>query len=135
MKKEPQQKTLPRGRTVTLVSKKKPPLVTSIIVKKSSLKNYERHLMWEKKSVEKEMNQVIMSKAIPLAKKLIDAGLEGNVMAINSLFDRVFGKARQNIGLDGGAEDKPIVFMPAQLLEKYALNNQAQELLTDGNQG
>lgn len=28
--------------------------------------------------------------------------------AIDSLLDRTFGKARQNIGLDGGDEDKPI---------------------------
>ena len=28
--------------------------------------------------------------------------------AIDSLFDRTFGKARQNIGLDGGEDDKPI---------------------------
>jgi hypothetical protein len=28
--------------------------------------------------------------------------------AIDSMFDRVFGKARQNIGLDGGEEGKPI---------------------------
>ena len=29
--------------------------------------------------------------------------------AIDSMFDRVFGKARQNIGLDGGEEGEPIV--------------------------
>lgn len=28
--------------------------------------------------------------------------------AIDSMFDRVFGRARQNIGLDGGEEGKPI---------------------------
>lgn len=28
--------------------------------------------------------------------------------AIDSMLDRVFGKARQSIGLDGGSEDKPI---------------------------
>ena len=87
--------------------------------KKSALANRERHLKWEKVKVEKAMNQVIMAQAVPLAEKLIEIAMDGNPNAINSLLDRAFGKARQNIGLDGGAEDKPIVFMPAQLLAKY----------------
>ena len=33
---------------------------------------------------------------------------EPDTKAIDSLFDRVHGKARQNIGLDGGEDDKPI---------------------------
>ena len=92
-----------------------------VVMKKSSLRNHERHLKWEKVKVEKAMNDVILEKAIPLAEKLIEIALEGNPNAINSLLDRAFGKARQNIGLDGGATDKPIVFMPAALMMKYAI--------------
>ena len=92
-----------------------------VVMKKSSLRNHERHLKWEKVRVEKAMNDVILEKAIPLAEKLIEIALEGNPNAINSLLDRAFGKARQNIGLDGGATDKPIVFMPAALMTKYAI--------------
>jgi hypothetical protein len=33
---------------------------------------------------------------------------EPDTKAIDSLLDRVHGKARQNIGLDGGEDDKPI---------------------------
>ncbi len=91
-------------------------------MKKSSLVNLERHLKWEKQKVEKAMNQVILEKAVPLAETLIDIALnERNPNAINSLLDRAFGKARQNIGLDGGAEDKPIVFMPSSLMVKYGI--------------
>lgn len=92
-----------------------------VVMKKSSLRNHERALKWEKVKVEKAMNDVILEKAIPLAEKLIEIALEGNPNAINSLLDRAFGKARQNIGLDGGATDKPIVFMPAALMAKYAI--------------
>lgn len=38
--------------------------------------------------------------------------------AIDSLFDRTFGKARQNIGLDGGEEGRPILIMPPELMQK-----------------
>lgn len=100
-------------------------------MRKSAKTNHERHLKWEKLAVEKEMNQVILSQAIPIAKKLIELGLEGNVVALNSLLDRAFGKARQNIGLDGGAEDKPIVFMPAQLVQKYSLDQKETKQLTE----
>lgn len=92
-----------------------------VLMKKSSLKNHERHLRWEKVKVDKAVNQVILAQAVPLAQKLIEIAMEGNPNAINSLLDRAFGKARQNIGLDGGAEDKPIVFMPASLMAKYAI--------------
>jgi len=96
---------------------------TPIVMKKSSLKNHERYLKWEKAKVDKAVNQVILSRAVPLAEKLIEIAMDGNPNAINSLLDRAFGKARQNIGLDGGAEDKPIVFMPAQLMAKYAIKS------------
>ena len=92
-------------------------------MKKSHIANLERHLKWEKQKVEKAMNQVIMAQAVPLAEKLIEIAMDGNPNAINSLLDRAFGKARQNIGLDGGAEDKPIVFMPAELMVKYGIQS------------
>jgi len=34
--------------------------------------------------------------------------VDGDIRAIDSMLDRVHGKARQNIGLDGGEDDKPI---------------------------
>ena len=45
--------------------------------------------------------------------------------AIDSLFDRTFGKARQNIGLDGGKDGEPIPIL--NLKENVLLNNSNSE--------
>lgn len=104
-------------------------------MRKSNLANFERHLKWEKVKEEKAMNQIILAHVAPLTERLIDIALrEGNPNAINSLLDRAFGKARQNIGLDGGAPDKPIVFMPASLMAKYEITpGTYKELKNDGD--
>ena len=91
-------------------------------MKKSSLANHERHLKWEKVKIDRQVNQLILAQAATITETLLDIGInERNPNVLNSLLDRAFGKARQNIGLDGGAEDKPIVFMPAVLLQKYGI--------------
>lgn len=91
-------------------------------MKKSSLRNHERSLKWEKQKMDKAVNEKILAHAEEITDALIEIGLEDrNPNVLNSLLDRAFGKARQNIGLDGGAEDKPIVFMPAALMAKYAI--------------
>jgi hypothetical protein len=96
--------------------------ISEPFVSKISVKNLERYLKWEKQKVQKEMNNLIYQHAVPLTETLIDIAIsERNPNAINSLLDRGFGKARQNIGLDGGAEDKPIVFLPAELMAKYSI--------------
>ena len=93
------------------------------------LENHRRALKWEKQKVEKTMNQLILGHADILVTELIRIGLEDhNPQAINSLLDRAFGKARQNIGLDGGEKDKPIVFMPAQLMVKYHIDKAMDKL-------
>lgn len=92
------------------------------VMKKSALRNHERYLKWERQKVEKAMNERIYEKAGEILETLIEIGIrDRNPNVLNSLLDRGFGKARQNIGLDGGAEDKPIVFMPAELMAKYAI--------------
>ena len=92
------------------------------VMKKSALKNHERYLKWERQKVEKAMNERIYEKAGEILETLIEIGIQDrNPNVLNSLLDRGFGKARQNIGLDGGAEDKPIVFLPAQLMKRYAI--------------
>lgn len=93
-----------------------------VVMKKSSLRNHERSLKWEKHKMDKAVNEKILAHAEEITDALIEIGLEDrNPNVLNSLLDRAFGKARQNIGLDGGAEDKPIVFMPAVLLDKYKI--------------
>lgn len=90
--------------------------------RKAQITKVERFVKWEKAKVEKAATEIILKNATTLVDTLVDIAIsDRNPNAINSLLDRAFGKARQNIGLDGGAEDKPIVFMPAQLMEKYAI--------------
>lgn len=79
-------------------------------------------MRWEKAKVEKAIEQIIFSKAKDLISTQISIGLDDrNSQAISAVLDRAFGKARQNIGIDGGATDKPIVFMPASLMDKYKI--------------
>jgi len=40
---------------------------------------------------------------------MVKNAIKGNVQAYNSLYDRLEGRPRQNIGLDGGEDGKPIV--------------------------
>ena len=48
---------------------------------------------------------------------------EPDTKAIDSLLDRVHGKARQNIGLDGGEDDKPIAIKTVESELKNWANN------------
>jgi hypothetical protein len=98
-------------------------VLTPTVMKKSAVTNHERHLKWEKVKVDKAVQEKILEHAGDIVDTLLDIGLvDRNPNVLNSLLDRAFGKARQNIGLDGGAEDKPIVFMPAVLMSKYAIS-------------
>lgn len=98
-----------------------PSASTELMSTRTKLKNLERSIKWEKQKVDKAVNQLILSKAMPIAKTLIDIGLtERNPTVLNSLLDRAFGKASQSMVHEGNP-DKPIVFMPAQLLHKYGI--------------
>ena len=86
------------------------------------LENLERALKWEKRKIDRAVQQQIIEKAHVITDVLLDIGInERNPNVLNSLLDRAFGKARQNIGIDGGAEDKPIVFLPAELMLKHGI--------------
>lgn len=50
---------------------------------------------------------------------MIDNAAKGNVQAYNSLYDRLDGKPRQNIGLDGGEDGKPITSKVEVLFKDY----------------
>lgn len=94
-----------------------------LVMKKSAVTNHERHLKWEKVKIDKAVQEKILQHAEEITDTLLSIGIdERNPNVLNSLLDRAFGKARQNIGLDGGAEDKPIVFMPASLMAKYEIS-------------
>lgn len=102
--------------------------------RKAQITKVERFVKWEKAKVEKAATEIILKNATTLVDTLVDIAItDRNPNAINSLLDRAFGKARQNIGLDGGAVDKPIVFMPAQLLTKYNITPGTYSELKSGN--
>lgn len=82
----------------------------------------EKALIWEKKKVDKAVQQLILARAEEIVNVQIDAAVSGNLQAGQYLMDRTFGKARQNLGLDGGEDGAPIVFMPAVLIDKFNLN-------------
>ena len=65
----------------------------------------------KKKALEKVIEKYIedLTNALPaITPTLISKAREGDLTAIKEVNDRVMGKARQNIGLDGGDKDKPI---------------------------
>lgn len=90
--------------------------------RKLALANLERHLRWERQKQDRAVNTKILEKAEEIVDTLLNIGIaDRNPTVLNSLLDRAFGRSRQNIGLDGGAEDKPIVFMPASLMQRHAI--------------
>lgn len=65
-----------------------------------------------KKFIEEYVDR--LSEALPLISPvLIKKATEGDIQAIKEVNDRVIGKPRQNIGLDGGAEGLAIQFASA----------------------
>lgn len=99
---------------------------------KRALTNLERAKKWEKKEVDKAITQLILSRAEEIVNQQIEASLSGSLQAGQYLIDRTFGKARQNIGLDGGQDNTPIVFMPSALVQKFALDKPLTSTLPEG---
>jgi hypothetical protein len=86
-----------------------------------NLEKLERALKWERAAINKKVNNLLLEKAEIITETLIDIGLsERNPNVLNSLLDRAFGKAAQAVVHEGNP-DKPIVFMPAVLMEKYQI--------------
>lgn len=94
----------------------------------TSLKNIEKSLKWDKKKVDKAIEQLILARAKEIVEVQIEAATSGSLQAGQYLIDRTFGKARQNIGLDGGQEGSPIVFMPSTLVDKFKLNEPIKKI-------
>lgn len=89
------------------------------LMRNSNLAKLERSLKWERNAINKKVNTLLLEKAEIITETLIDIGLsERNPNVLNSLLDRAFGKAAQAIVHEGNP-DKPIVFMPASLMDKY----------------
>jgi hypothetical protein len=60
---------------------------------------------------------------VPIYEAMRDQAIKGNVMAFIALTDRAFGKPTQAVEMSG-KDGAPIVFMPLELMNKYALETQ-----------
>lgn len=91
------------------------------LMRNSNLEKLERSLKWERQKVNKKVTELILEKAEVITNELLRIGLEeSNPNVLNSLLDRAFGKSAQSVVHEGNP-DNPIVFMPASLMEKYAI--------------
>lgn len=89
---------------------------------KSGIKLLEQSLKLDKKKAEQAMEKVIYENVHGIVSSMVAEATQGSYQHASYLLDRAFGKARQNIGIDGGEEGAPIVFMPASLVTKFALD-------------
>lgn len=91
------------------------------LMKNSNLEKLERSLKWERQKVNKKVTELILEKAEVITNELLRIGLEeSNPNVLNSLLDRAFGKAAQAVVHEGNP-DKPIIFMPASLMERHGI--------------
>ncbi len=79
----------------------------------------EKAIIWEKRLVEKEVEQLILSCATDLVQFQLDAAEQGNTQAGQYLLDRAFGKAKQSVDVH---QIQPVLIMPATLVEKFSLS-------------
>lgn len=67
--------------------------------------------------------QRVMEEKDALITAMLNEAKSGNVTAFTALIDRTHGKPVQGLEL-GTTDGQPIVFMPVQLLDKYALQDE-----------
>ena len=96
-------------------------------LEKSKQKKLETFLKWEKKKVETQVQQILYERASEITNALVDRALQGDVSAIKESYDRMFGKATQQVDIDTGGA--PIVFMPAVLVDKFGLAEPVKETI------
>lgn len=92
---------------------------------KSKKDKLETFLKWEKQKVEKAVQQQLFERAGEITDALITRALQGDVNAINTSFDRMFGKTKQQVDID--TNGAPIIFMPAVLMDKFGLSTPQQQ--------
>ncbi len=88
----------------------------------SGIKGLELALKADKKRAEQAMEKAIYERVGGIVDSMVAEAENGSYQHASYLLDRAFGKARQNIGLDGGTEGAPIVFMPTALIAKFGLD-------------
>lgn len=100
----------------------------------SAIKEFEKSLKADKQKAERLMESIIYKHTEGIVKSFVAEAENGSFQHGSYLLDRGFGKTRQNIGIDGGSEGAPIVFMPAALIQKFGLDKPIEaELVEEPN--
>lgn len=86
----------------------------------SGVKGIEASLKWDKKKAEQAMEELIYSETKEIVGAMIEHAKSGSFQHASYLLDRGFGKAKQSVDIESGGQ--PIVFMPAALISKFALD-------------
>jgi len=86
----------------------------------SGVKGLEQSLKWDKKKAERAMEELIYQETASIVGAMIDHAKEGSFQHASYLLDRGFGKAKQQVDIESGGQ--PIIFMPAALISKFALD-------------
>jgi hypothetical protein len=89
---------------------------------KSGIKDLEKSLKLDKRRAEMAMEKAIYENTTKIVEAMVTEAEAGSYQHGAYLLDRGFGKARQNIGIDGGEAGAPIIFMPAALISKFNLD-------------
>lgn len=88
----------------------------------SGIKGLEASLKLDKKRAEQAMEKAIYDNTTKIVEAMVTEAQAGSYQHGAYLLDRGFGKARQNIGIDGGTDGAPIIFMPAEFIQKFGLD-------------
>lgn len=88
----------------------------------SGIKELEKSLKLDKRRAELAMEKAIYQNVDKIVTAMVTEAEAGSYQHGSYLLDRAFGKARQNIGIDGGADGAPVVFIPAGLVTKFGLD-------------
>ena len=69
------------------------------------------------------LSEMLTDKIKPIAEALIARAESGDVVAAKELFDRAWGKSLQSTEISGRGGKPAVVFLPAELMEKYGIGD------------
>ena len=74
------------------------------------------------------LSEMVMKEIEPIGRALIAKAKKGDVIASRELFDRAFGKAPQNLEIEGVSLPTPItsIFVPRAVAERFDLTTRQE---------
>jgi hypothetical protein len=85
-----------------------------------NIKGLEASLKLDKKKAEQAMEKAIYENVSGIVSSMVAEANNGSYQHASYLLDRAFGKAKQSLDIE--SQGQPIVFMPASLVAKFALD-------------